>query len=216
MSWGDCSRWRVANVTALFWDVGGVLLTNAWDRGSRRKAMQKFGLDWDEFEDRHELVVNAFETGKTTLQEYLQRTVFYRPRAFSPADFQAFMFSESQPLGESIALLGRVASGGRYLVATVNNESLELNEYRIRQYELRKYFSAFFSSCYLGVRKPDAAIYQLALSITQRAPAECVMIDDRPLNLECAKELGISTIAFTNAKQLEEDLARLGVAPALH
>ncbi|MGA8231488.1 MAG: HAD-IA family hydrolase, partial [Candidatus Acidiferrales bacterium] len=88
--------------------------------------------------------------------------------------------------------------------------------YRIRQYQLRKYFSAFFSSCYLGVRKPDAAIYQLALSITQRAPAECVMIDDRPLNLECAKELGISTIAFTNAKQLEEDLARLGVAPALH
>jgi putative hydrolase of the HAD superfamily len=216
MGWGDCSRWRVANVTALFWDVGGVLLTNAWDRGSRRKATQKFGLDWDEFEDRHELVVNAFETGKTTLQEYLQRTVFYRPRAFSPADFQAFMFSESQPLGESIALLGRVATGGRYLVATVNNESLELNEYRIRQYQLRQYFSAFFSSCYLGVRKPDAAIYQLALSITQRAPAECVMIDDRPLNLECAKELGISTIAFTNAKQLEEDLARLGVAPALH
>jgi putative hydrolase of the HAD superfamily len=206
----------VANVTALFWDVGGVLLTNAWDRGSRRKAMQKFGLDWDEFEDRHELVVNAFETGKTTLQEYLQRTIFYRPRAFSPADFQAFMFSESQPLQDTIALLGRLAAGGRYLIATVNNESLELNEYRIRQYELRKFFSAFFSSCYLGVRKPDAAIYKLALSITQRAPAECVMIDDRPLNLECAKELGISTIAFTNAKQLEDDLARLGVAPALN
>jgi putative hydrolase of the HAD superfamily len=215
MGLDDCSRWRVANVTALFWDVGGVLLTNGWDRGSRRRAAQKFALDWDEFEDRHELVVNAFETGKAALQEYLQRTVFYRPRAFSPADFQAFMFSESQPLGETIALLGRLATGGRYLVATVNNESLELNEYRIRHYELRKYFSAFFSSCYLGVRKPDAAIYKLALSITQRAPAECVMIDDRPLNLECAKELGISTIAFTNTKQLEEDLARRGVAPAL-
>lgn len=206
----------MANVTALFWDVGGVLLTNGWDRGSRRRATQKFGLDWDEFEDRHELVVNAFETGKATLQEYLQRTVFYRPCAFSPADFQAFMFSESQTLGETLALLGRLAASGRYLIATVNNESLELNEYRIRQFELRKYFSAFFSSCYLGVRKPDAAIYKLALSITQRAPTECVMIDDRPLNLECAKELGISTIAFTSTKQLEEDLARLGVAPALN
>lgn len=205
----------MGNVTALFWDVGGVLLTNGWDRGSRRKATQKFALDWDEFEDRHELVVNAFETGKATLQEYLQRTVFYRPRAFSPADFQAFMFGESQTLGETIGLLGRLAGSGRYLIATVNNESLELNEYRIRQYELRKYFSAFFSSCYLGVRKPDAAIYKLALSITQRAPAECVMIDDRPLNLECAKELGISTIAFHSTKQLQDDLARLGVAPAL-
>lgn len=204
----------MASVTALFWDVGGVLLTNAWDRGSRRKAMQKFGLDGDEFEDRHELVLNAFETGKTTLAEYLQRTLFYRPRSFSAADFQAFMFSESQPLRETIALLGRLAAGRRYLTATVNNESLELNEFRIRKYDLRQYFSAFFSSCYLGVRKPDAAIYKLALSITQRSPAECVMIDDRPLNLECARELGIETIAFSNAKQLEEDLARLGVTPA--
>ena len=55
-----------------------------------------------------------------------------------------------------------------WLVATLNNESCELNEHRIKKFKLRELFSIFFTSCYLGVRKPDEKIYQLALGITQR------------------------------------------------
>ena len=45
----------MAEVTTVFWDNGGVILTNGWDRGSRQKAVEKFKLDWADFEDRHEL-----------------------------------------------------------------------------------------------------------------------------------------------------------------
>ena len=72
----------MADVTALFWDVGGVILSNGWDRAARAEAVKKFGLDWEEFQDRHELASPAFETGQITLDTYLQRTVFYRKRAF--------------------------------------------------------------------------------------------------------------------------------------
>ena len=201
----------MAEVTTLFWDNGGVILTNAWDRGSREKAVEKFHLDWAELEDRHELMLNAFECGETGLDEYLRRTVFYRERPFTPAGFKEFMFAQSQPNPEALDLLGRVARTRRYRMATLNNESLELNEYRIRKFHLRDYFEAFFSSCYLGVRKPDPGIYTRALQITQREPAECVLIDDRGLNLECARELGMRTIQFQDAAQLQSDLARLGV-----
>jgi putative hydrolase of the HAD superfamily len=201
----------MADVTMLFWDNGGVILTNAWDRGSRQKAVDKFHLDWAEMEDRHELMLNAFECGETSLEEYLRRTVFYRDRPFTPGEFQAFMFEQSQPYPEALDLLGRVARTRRYMLAALNNESRELNEYRIRKFQLRDYFEAFFSSCYLGVRKPDRGIYTRALQITQRDPAECVLIDDRGLNLECARELGMRTIQFQNAAQLQIDLAKLGV-----
>lgn len=199
-------------ISALFWDNGGVILTNGWDRGARQRAVEKFQLDWADFEDRHELVLNAFETGALSLDDYLKRTVFYRPRAYSPDGFKKFMFEQSQPYPESLAFLGALARARKCLMAALNNESLEINDYRIATFKLRQYFEIFFSSCYLGVRKPHAEIYELALKITQRQPAECILIDDRDLNLECARELGIRTIQYKNLAQLRDDLARYGIA----
>jgi putative hydrolase of the HAD superfamily len=201
----------MSKVKMLFWDNGGVILTNGWDRGSRRNAVETFNLDWADFEDRHELMLNAFECGQASLDEYLRRTVFYRERAFTPDDFKKFMLSQSQPFPESLDFLAKLTATGRYFSAALNNESLEINDYRIRTFQLRDYFKVFFSSCYLGVRKPDRGIYTLALKISQSTPEECAMIDDRGLNLECAKEMGMHTIQFQNVEQLREDLARLGV-----
>lgn len=201
----------MAEITTLFWDNGGVILTNGWDRDARKRAVEKFKLDWEDFEDRHELVLDAFETGALSLDDYLKRTVFYRPRPYTPEDFKKFMFEQSQPFPDSLAFTGELARSRKYLMAALNNESLEINEYRIRKFKLRDYFEVFFSSCYLGVRKPDAGIYKLALKITQREPAECILIDDRGLNLECARELGMNTIQYKNLAQLRDELARFGV-----
>jgi putative hydrolase of the HAD superfamily len=201
----------MTDVNALFWDNGGVILTNGWDRASRRLAVETFHLDFVDFEDRHELMLNAFECGRATLDEYLQRTVFYRDRPFTIDEFKQFMFQQSQAVPESLAFLGELAGTRRYLMAALNNESLEINEYRIRTFRLRDYFEAFFSSCYLGVRKPDRGIYSLVLKITQRDPGECALIDDRALNLECAREMGMHTIQFVNVAQLHKELAQLGI-----
>ena len=201
----------MAEVSTLFWDNGGVILTNGWDRDARKAAVEKFHLDWADFEDSHELMLNAFEEGRIALDEYLRRTVFYRDRPFPVEQFRQFMFERSQPFPESLDFLGKLASERRYMMAALNNESLELNEYRIHTFRLRDYFEAFFSSCYLGMRKPGAEIYTKVLKITQCAPAECVLIDDRELNLECARELGLNTIQFQNVSQLRSELKKLGV-----
>jgi len=199
------------NVTAIFSDVGGVILTNGWDRESRAAATEKFGLDWEDFSDRHELAFPAWEMGQTRLDDYLNRTVFYRKRPFTREEFTAFMFAQSRELPESRAVLSRLAKSGKYLLATINNEALELNARRIEEFDLRRDFEAFFSSCYVGIRKPDAGIFRLALEVTQRKPEECIFIDDRALNLECALQIGMRTIQFQNAAQLQQELAANGV-----
>ena len=204
----------MTKINTLFWDNGGVILTNGWDRSSRRAAIEKFKLDWADFEDRHELMLNAFETGRATQDEYLRRTVFYRKRPFTPDDFKKFMFEQSQPFPESLEFLGKLAQTRAYLMASLNNESREMNEYRIQTFHLRDYFQAFFSSCYLGVRKPEEQIYRLALEIAQREPEECILIDDRGLNLECAREIGMHTIQFKNVDQLRQGLAQQGIVVA--
>jgi putative hydrolase of the HAD superfamily len=201
----------MGEVTALFWDVGGVILSNGWDRAARAEAAKKFGLDWEDFQDRHELASPAFETGQITLDTYLQRTVFYRKRAFTREEFIAFIFAQSEEFPESRAILSALAQTRKYLLATINNEPRELNIRRIEQFNLRRDFEAFFSSCFVHIRKPDEAIYRLALEVTQRRPEECLFIDDRALNLECARQMGMRTIHFENAAQLRQDLQANGV-----
>ena len=198
-------------ITAVFSDVGGVLLTNGWDRSARRSLVERFGLNGEDFEDRHELVVTAFETGALDLDHYLERTIFYRPHTFSRQDVRDFMFAQSQPFPESLAVIARLAQTGKYFLAILNNESRELNLYRIERFGLRNWFTAFFSSCFLGVKKPDEAIYKLAIEIAQQPPEQCVFIDDRGLNLESPQRLGMQTIQFQNAAQLEHDLRNAGV-----
>ena len=198
-------------IRAIFWDVGGVLLTNAWDRVERSAALEHFHLDLDEFHDRHEMVVSSFERGKITLDEYLDRTVFYRPRPFTRDAFRDYMFSLSQPFPEVLQFAQGLADSGKYFMGTINNESRELNNYRIETFGLRKIFQVFVSSCFVGFRKPERDIYRLALEITQIPAEECCFIDDRALNLECAAKLGMQTIEMQQLEQLRGDLAKLGV-----
>lgn len=198
-------------IRALFWDVGGVLLTNAWDRTQRSSALEHFHLDQEEFHDRHEMVVSSFERGKISLEEYLDRTVFYRTRPFSRDQFREFMFSLSQPFPDVLEFARRLSNSGKYFMGTINNESRELNNFRMDKYGLRHIFRVFISSCFVGFRKPEQDIYRLALETTQIPPTECCFIDDRALNLECARKYGMHTIEMQNLANLQEELATLGV-----
>jgi putative hydrolase of the HAD superfamily len=197
-------------ISAIFWDVGGVLLTNGWDHHLRRRAADKFALDWDEFERRHVSSARDFETGRLSLDDYLRRTVFHDPRPFDEQAYKQFMFDSSSVLS-GLEMLKQVASSGSYLLGMLNNESLELNNDRIAKFGLRDYFDVYFSSCYVGFWKPDPEIYRLALNVTQREPAECVFIDDRALNVEAAQQLGICGILYESPEQLCVELETLGI-----
>jgi len=199
----------VAETRALFWDLGGVLLTNAWDHEERDLAIAHFRLDKAELEARHKELFVPFEEGKFSLDEYLERAVFYTSRPFTVEEFKTFMRSLSKPNHEALEIARGLSN--KYPMATINNESREFNEYRIRTFGLRDYFDVFVSSCFVGVRKPDERIYRLALDLTQWSAEECCFIDDRPVNIESAAKVGMQTVLMQNPGQLRNDLKTLGV-----
>jgi putative hydrolase of the HAD superfamily len=201
----------LSKITALFWDIGGVILTNGWDRHSRRAAAEKFHLDWEEFQDRHDFSFPGFDSGHMTLSEYLDRTLFYRPRPFSREEFVEFMYAQSSEYSKVREVLDQVTRQGKYLITSINNEPLELNQYRIEKFELRRNFTAFFSSCYVRARKPEETIFRMALEVTQQIPGQCIFIDDRSLNLESPKRLGMNVIQHQNAEQLRAELQKFDV-----
>jgi putative hydrolase of the HAD superfamily len=197
--------------THVFFDIGGVLGTNAWDREQRALAVKRFGLEDAAFAERHEEAVGTWESGGMSLEEYLRCTVFYRPRAFTPEEFEAFMKEQSRPYSDVIALARSLARSGTWRLATLNNESAELNEYRLRSFALTDIFGAFFSSCWLGALKPARRIFELALAMSQADPAASLFIDDRERNLDTARALGMTAVLYTDAERLRADLATLGV-----
>lgn len=194
----------------ILFDVGGVLATNGWDRQARHRASEHFGFDWEEFQDRHDSVAHEFETGSLSRPGYLERTLFYRDRDFSPNDVVEFMHRQTRPFDDSLAIAAELAATP-VVLATLNNESRELNEHRIEVLGLREHFSMFLSSCYLGVAKPEPDIYRLAVDVTQQAPEDCLFIDDRSLNVECARLEGMQTHLFEDAASLRDELTARGL-----
>ena len=198
-------------IKALFLDVGGVLLTNGWDHGARRRAARHFRLPPAEMEERHHLTFEAHEEGKVTLDEYLDRVVFHRKRPFTRVQFRRFMFEQSKPYPEMIELAARLKARHRLKIAIVSNEAREVNAYRIRQFKLDRLADAFISSCFVHVRKPDVEIFRMALDIVQVSPRELVYIENTQMFVDVAEGLGITSILHTDYKSTCAKLAAFGL-----
>jgi putative hydrolase of the HAD superfamily len=199
-------------ITTLFLDIGGVLLTNGWDRHSRRLAAENFQLDFDEMDERHHLTYDTYEIGKLGLDDYLQRVVFYEQRSFSKEEFRTFMFTRSQPYNEMIDLIRVLKARYHLKTVAISNEGRELTRYRIQQFKLNEVIDAFISSCFVHLRKPDIGIYHIALDISQSPPEQVVYIDDRPLFVEVATGIGIHGIHHAGYHSTHEALTGLGLA----
>ncbi len=198
-------------ITYLFVDIGGVLLTDGWDHHARVRAATHFTLELAEMEDRHHLTFDTYEEGKLTLENYLDRVVFYQERSFTRAEFRSFMFAQSKPYPEMIELVAQLKVRHGLKIVVVSNEARELNEYRIREFKLDEVVDAFVSSSFVHIRKPDADIFRLALDISQAPAGQVVYIENTPMFVQIAEGLGIRSILHTDYRATCAELASLGL-----
>ncbi len=201
----------MAKISLLLLDIGGVLLSNAWDKVSRAAGCQRFGLDQDRYEQHHAQLVDRFERGHLTLSQYLDGTLNGIGPGLSRAEFTEFMFSESHPLEAALATARALARDRVIPMAALSNESRELNEMRIHRFQLAEIFPLFFSSCYTGLRKPEPKAFQQVLEMTRRPPEECLFVDDRADNVATATGLGIRAVQLTDPSRLGRVLQEFGI-----
>jgi putative hydrolase of the HAD superfamily len=202
---------RSTEITTLFLDVGGVLLTDGWDHYARKRAATKFKLKLDEMEDRHHLTFDTYEEGKLTLEEYLGRVVFYQKRPFTRAQFRRFMFAQSKPYPQMIELVRKLKAKHGLKIAVVSNEARELNSHRIRKFKLNEFVDLFISSCFVHVRKPDADIFRLALDIAQAPARQVLYIENTTMFVQIAEGFGIRSILHTDYTSTCAKLASFGL-----
>ncbi len=198
-------------IKTLFLDIGGVLLTDGWDHQARRRAAAKFKLEFSEIEHRHQMTFPVYEEGKLTLAEYLKLTVFDQKRQFTAEEFRDFMFAQSKPHHKVIELVRGLKTKYGLKIIVVSNEARELNAYRIKKFKLNEFVDAFISSCFVGIRKPDAEIFRLALDIAQVPPEQIIYLENTAMFVEIALGLGIRGIVHTDCDSSAAQLASFGL-----
>jgi putative hydrolase of the HAD superfamily len=207
---------EAAAINILFFDIGGILLTNGWGHESRQEAAKLFGLDYKEVSELHTFIFNTYEAGSIDLDEYLDTVVFNHPRDFAREDFKKFMFEQSVELPSMLAWLKEWKKDCGFRIISINNEGKELNDYRVKKFKLHECFDAFVSSCEVGIRKPDPKIFKLAMGIAQALPQQCVYFDDRKMFALAAQKLGIRAYqhtSFESTKQILEKLKEENAKP---
>jgi putative hydrolase of the HAD superfamily len=199
-------------IRALFLDIGGVLLTNGWDRQMRRHAVEIFHLDEAEVDERHHLTFDTYEEGKLTLDEYLDRVVFYKPQSFTRQEFKDYMFAQSKPFPEMITLIRELKKRYHLKIAVVSNEGRELTVHRIHKFQLGRFVDFFISSCFVHYRKPDLDIFRIALDVAQVDAEQVAYIEDRQMFVEAVQGLGIWGIHHTGYIDTRRALANMGLS----
>ena len=191
-------------ITTLFLDIGGVLLTNGWGREQRQNAIEEFNLDKEETEDRNALMWDTYESDLLTLDDYLDFVIFHQPRLFIREEFTTYMLAQSQPLDGALEYFKQLKKDFGFRVVALSNEARDLNEYRIKTFKLDELFDFYISSCYVGLRKPDPAIYKLAIDTAQVKKEEAVYIDDRLTYIEMARKLNIPGLHYQDINSARE------------
>lgn len=199
-------------IRAIYWDIGGVLLTNGWDHQERTRVLAQFSIPRDEYESRHEEANDRWERGELSDEEFLKQTVFFKDRSFSPADFIRAVREQSKWLpGGARNVIAALRQNHSLKMAMLNNESGPLNDYRIEKFGLTEYFDAFFCSAYLGMRKPEPRIFRAAAAMLHFRPEVCAFVDDRDSNCAAAAEVGMHAIQYQGEDALKDALRALGI-----
>ncbi|HEY3989803.1 MAG TPA: HAD family phosphatase [Acidobacteriaceae bacterium] len=199
-------------IRAVYWDIGGVLLTNGWDHEERARVLAQFSIPRDEYESRHEEANDRWERGELSDDEFLKQTVFFKERSFTPAEFIRAVREQSKWLpGGARNVITALRKGNQLKMAMLNNESGPLNDYRIETFGLTQFFDGFFCSAYIGMRKPEARMFRAGAEMLHFRPEECAFVDDRENNCAAAGGVGMHAIRYKGEEELKDALAALGV-----
>ncbi len=201
-------------IKTIFWDLGGVILTNGWDLHQRTHVLASLGVDLPAYEAVHDRVNYYWERGLINAHDFFEQTVLKtNPQlGLTFEHLWKLVCAESRLLHpECFDILQALKATGNYRLATLNNESKELNEYRLDTFALRDRFDYFICSGYVHEMKPLPDIYRVATDISGHRPQETLLIDDKQENCDAAISLGMQAIRFELPTQLRSALLQHGI-----
>ncbi len=198
-------------ITAVLWDIGGVLLD--WDPRHLYRTvfadgveMERFlgevcTMEWHADHDRGVRFAESLPALAARHPEYRDEIAAWGER------------SEEMEAGEitgTVAILDELRATGMPCFALTNMEH-ETYPRRVARYPFMNWFDGTVVSAHEGLAKPDPELYRVTFDRLGLDPATTLTIDDSAANIATASTLGLTTIRFESPEQLRRELEALGL-----
>ncbi|MFZ6026146.1 MAG: HAD family hydrolase [Chloroflexota bacterium] len=197
------------DIQALIFDIGGVLVRTV-DRSPRTALARRLGMTYEALEE----LVFGGESGRRAQRGEI-----------SAQEQWAHVCRQLEwPLDRWLALQQEFFAGDRldteliddirtwrrrYKTGIISNALSDVRATIASQWHFEDAFDVIVTSAEVGVMKPDARIFQVALQALAVQPQQAVFIDDFPRNVEGAKVIGMQAIHFRNPGQVKDELRQL-------
>ena len=202
---------RDGEITTVISDFGGVLTTPliqsfASVQDETGIPMEELGKGMSRIEDAegaHPLY--ELEKGRISEADFLdklaaelERELGHRPEMHR---FREIYFDALEPNEPLIELMRELKASG-YRMAMLTNNVREWEPLWRSMLPVDEIFELVVDSAFVGMRKPEPEIYELTLQRLGGVPAgECLFIDDADVNVEAARELGMSAVHYREPGQ---------------
>ena len=203
--------WVMQKIEAVIFDLGGVILNIDYNLTS--KAFVKAGVkNFNEMYSQAEAddLFRHLETGEISEDSFYKELNKKAGLELSANDIEKAWNSMLLTFREkSLEFLKKIKP--RYKIFLLSNTNhIHLKELRNiyhnkpREFAFEKYFDKAYYSCEMGLRKPNADIYDFVLQENDLDPAETLFVDDSIQNVEAAKFSGLQTILLSAGKKIED------------
>jgi 2-haloacid dehalogenase len=205
----------MSQITTIIFDLGGVLVdwnpnyvfhdTYFENTEKRKHFFEKICTsDWNEEQDAGRSYVEATQELVAKFPEWEQQIRDYYGR-----------WSEmlKAPIPATVEIFRKLKDGGKFKLYALTNWHAGLFDIALTRYGFLHWFDGRVVSGEEKTRKPFPEFYQRLLTRYHVKPEEAIFIDDNLRNVKAAEELGIRSIHFTSAVELEKELERLNLLP---
>ena len=214
---------RTGDIRAVISDFGGVLTNQLIEAFAAFQdetgiSMEQLGRGMQRVAERDgEYPLFTLERGEVTEEEFLSSLAWsleeelgHRPKLHR---FREIWFEALHANDAMLDLMRDLRRRG-YRMAILTNNVREWEELWRSKLPVDEIFELVVDSAWVGLRKPDPAIYRLTIERLDGAlrPDECLFVDDNELNVEAARALGMAAVRFTaNEQAIPEIRAILGL-----
>ena len=192
----------------LICDFGGVLTTPLQEgflayQEESGVSLEELGNAMGRAAEEHgEHPLFVLERGEISEVEFRARIEPHLEDGFDLARLRALYFERLEPNGLMIDFVRDVRGRGVRAALLTNNVREWEPLWRAKLPEVDELFEVVVDSAFVGLRKPDPAIFELTLArLGGVAPERCVFVDDLDVNCNAARELGMAAVRFESAGQ---------------
>jgi putative hydrolase of the HAD superfamily len=194
----------------------GMVLSNAQDPAAHQRLLEITGLGHAVFEEHYWRYRHEYDLGHLNGATYWQRILTDTGVMLGTDQIEELIEQDVlmwATLNEEMLVWAAALQDRGMRTAILSNMGEEMMRYVQQEFAWLQHFTQQTFSCELKIAKPDAAIYTYTCDKLGIAAGEALFIDDKPVNIEAARQLGLHAVQFRNVTQLRHELASANLLP---